>query len=157
LGQDRDLNREVLGKEGLGQDRDLNREVLGKESLGQDRNLNREVLRPAQRGEGARRADEGLPFETPAGEAAGAAVFLDSANETPPARVLGGMKNSWIGGQTTERPDDGLALAVHRCEPGAFERLIERFEQPLFGYAHSILENVFDAQEVVQDAMMRAH
>lgn len=48
-------------------------------------------------------------------------------------------------------------MAVHRCEPGAFERLIDRFEQPLFGYAHGILQNTFDAQEVVQDAMMRAH
>ncbi len=67
------------------------------------------------------------------------------------------MKNSWTGGETTKRADDGLALAVHRCEPGAFERLIERFERPLYTYAHSILENVFDAQEVVQDAMMRAH
>lgn len=48
-------------------------------------------------------------------------------------------------------------MAVHRCEPGAFERLIDRFEQPLFTYAHGILQNAFDAQEVVQDAMMRAH
>jgi RNA polymerase sigma-70 factor (ECF subfamily) len=67
------------------------------------------------------------------------------------------MKNSWTGGEILVQPDDGLAMAVHRCEPGAFERLIDRFERPLFGYAHSILDNVFDAQEVVQDAMMRAH
>src|SRR5205085_1960573 len=40
---------------------------------------------------------------------------------------------------------------------GAFERLIERFEAPLYSYAHGILQNAFDAQEVVQDAMMRAH
>ena len=71
------------------------------------------------------------------------------------------MKNSWTGGETASGPElsDGgqLAVAVHRCEPGAFERLIDRFEQPLFGYAHGILQNTFDAQEVVQDAMMRAH
>ncbi|MEA2235366.1 MAG: polymerase sigma-70 factor, subfamily [Thermoanaerobaculia bacterium] len=71
------------------------------------------------------------------------------------------MKNSWTGGELASGPDlrDGgdLAVAVHRCEPGAFERLIDRFEQPLFGYAHGILQNAFDAQEVVQDAMMRAH
>ena len=48
-------------------------------------------------------------------------------------------------------------MAIHRCEPGAFERLIDRFERPLFTYAHGILQNAFDAQEVVQDAMMRAH
>ena len=57
----------------------------------------------------------------------------------------------------TQSSAENLALAVHRCEPGAFERLIDRFEAPLFGYAHGILQNAFDAQEVVQDTMMRAH
>jgi RNA polymerase sigma-70 factor (ECF subfamily) len=71
------------------------------------------------------------------------------------------MKNSWTGGEVTSEPDrregGDLAVAVHRCEPGAFELLIDRFEQPLFSYAHGILQNAFDAQEVVQDAMMRTH
>jgi RNA polymerase sigma-70 factor (ECF subfamily) len=68
------------------------------------------------------------------------------------------MKNSWTGGEVVAQPDGGeLAVAVHRCEPGAFERLLDRFEQSLFSYAHGILQNAFDAQEVVQDAMMRAH
>jgi RNA polymerase sigma-70 factor (ECF subfamily) len=71
------------------------------------------------------------------------------------------MKNSWTGGEVVAQGADSsggeLAVAVHRCEPGAFERLIDRFEQPLFTYAHGILQNAFDAQEVVQDAMMRAH
>jgi RNA polymerase sigma-70 factor (ECF subfamily) len=71
------------------------------------------------------------------------------------------MKNSWTGGEVASEPDrregGDLAVAVHRCEPGAFERLIDRFEQPLFSYAHGMLQNAFDAQEVVQDAMMRAH
>src|SRR5258708_40224583 len=68
------------------------------------------------------------------------------------------MKNAWTGGEVSAQPDGGeLAVAVHRCEPGAFERLIDGFERPLFTYAHGILQNAFDAQEVVQDAMMRAH
>jgi len=71
------------------------------------------------------------------------------------------MKNSWTGGETASQPvDDGggeLAVAVHRCDAGAFERLIQRFERPLFAYADGILQNAFDAQEVVQDALMRAH
>src|SRR5713101_2321006 len=70
------------------------------------------------------------------------------------------MKNSWTGGEAARRPlddpEENLAVAVHRCEAGAFERMIDRFEQPLFNYAHGILQNTFDAQEVVQDAMMRA-
>ena len=44
------------------------------------------------------------------------------------------MKNSWTGGEIVRQADQGgeLAVAVHRCEPGAFERLIDRFERPLF-------------------------
>ncbi len=75
-------------------------------------------------------------------------------------RVIQSMKNSWTGGEAArpmEESEENLALAVHRLESGAFERLIERFEGPLYGYAHGILQNPFDAQEVVQDAMMRAH
>ncbi len=70
------------------------------------------------------------------------------------------MKNSWTGGEAVcpvEGVEENLAVAVHRHDPGAFERLIERFESSLFNYAHGILQNAFDAQEVVQDAMMRAH
>jgi len=70
------------------------------------------------------------------------------------------MKNSWTGGEAAcaiQDMEENLAVAVHRAEPGAFERLIERFERSLFDYAHGMLQNAFDAQEVVQDAMMRAH
>lgn len=70
------------------------------------------------------------------------------------------MKNSWTGGEAAcavAEMEENLALAVHRKDPGAFERLIEQFETSLFNYAHGILQNAFDAQEVVQDAMMRAH
>ncbi len=68
------------------------------------------------------------------------------------------MKNSWTGAPAvTESPDECLAVAVHRGEPGALERLIDRFEAPLYSYAYGILQNTFDAQEVVQDAIIRAH
>ena len=70
------------------------------------------------------------------------------------------MKNSWTGGQAlspAQIPEENLAVAVHRCEAGAFERLIDRYERSLFSYADGILQNAFDAQEVVQDALMRAH
>ncbi len=69
------------------------------------------------------------------------------------------MKNSWTGGEAAAATasDENLAVAVHRSDPGAFERLIDRFESSLYSYAYGILQNAFDAQEVVQDAMMRAH
>jgi RNA polymerase sigma-70 factor (ECF subfamily) len=71
------------------------------------------------------------------------------------------MKNSWTGGEAAraigETGEDSLAVAVHRAEPGALERLIDRFEPALYGYAYGILQNTFDAQEVVQDAILRAH
>lgn len=53
--------------------------------------------------------------------------------------------------------DEGLALGVRQCTPGAFDRLVDRYEQSLFNYANRILGNAFDAQEVVQDAFLRAH
>jgi RNA polymerase sigma-70 factor (ECF subfamily) len=70
------------------------------------------------------------------------------------------MKNSWTGGEAAyalESEVENLALAVHRGESGAFERLIGRYEAPLLSYAHGILQNSQDAQEVVQDALVRAH
>jgi RNA polymerase sigma-70 factor, ECF subfamily len=52
---------------------------------------------------------------------------------------------------------ENLAVAVHRGSDGALERLYELFERPLHRYAYGILQNTADAQEVVQDAMLRAH
>ncbi len=70
------------------------------------------------------------------------------------------MKNSWTGGEAALRSEsavENLAVAVHRGEAGALERLIDQFENALYSYAYGILQNAFDAQEVVQDAMLRAH
>jgi len=70
------------------------------------------------------------------------------------------MKNSWTGGDTTASETinrECFALSVHRHEPGAVERMIETFEAPLFNYAQRILQNASDAQEIVQDAFLRAH
>jgi len=52
---------------------------------------------------------------------------------------------------------ENLALAVYQREAGAFERLVRQYETSLFNYAERILDNRFDAQEVVQDAFLRAH
>ncbi|MEO8216916.1 MAG: RNA polymerase sigma factor [Acidobacteriota bacterium] len=52
---------------------------------------------------------------------------------------------------------DRLATAVHLREEGAFERLVELYEGSLFRYTERLVENAHDAQEVVQDAFLRAH
>jgi RNA polymerase sigma-70 factor (ECF subfamily) len=52
---------------------------------------------------------------------------------------------------------DDLATAVHHRKPGAFERFVALFEVSLLNYADRILQNPFDAQEVVQDTFLRAH
>jgi RNA polymerase sigma-70 factor, ECF subfamily len=70
------------------------------------------------------------------------------------------MKNSWTGGEAAyaaETVEENLAVSVCRREAGAFERLIDRFEAPLFNYAHGLLQNPMDAQEAVQDALMGVH
>ena len=50
-----------------------------------------------------------------------------------------------------------LALAVHLREEGAFERVVEAYEGSLFRYVQRLVDNAHDAQEVVQDAFLRAH
>lgn len=75
-------------------------------------------------------------------------------------RVVRGMKNSWTGGEAAlvvESSEENLALLVRRGAPGAFELLMDRYEGSLFSYAHGFLMNRQDAQEVVQDALLRAH
>lgn len=69
------------------------------------------------------------------------------------------MRNSWTGGETsvTSSLESPLALAVYRREEGAFEALIAAFEKPLFNYAHRLLLDPHDAEEVVQDTFIRAH
>lgn len=73
------------------------------------------------------------------------------------------VRNSLGGGETRALDSaeaaglEGLALSVHRRLDGAFERMVERFEKPLFNYAQRLLQNTLDAQEVVQDTFLRAH
>jgi len=50
-----------------------------------------------------------------------------------------------------------LALAVHRDERGAVERLVQSYQNQLFGYALRLLQDPSDAQEVTQDAFLRAY
>lgn len=50
-----------------------------------------------------------------------------------------------------------LAQAVHQDDPGAVEELVRTYQGRLFGYAHRLLQNRFDAQEVTQDALLRAY
>lgn len=49
-----------------------------------------------------------------------------------------------------------LALAVHRNADGAIERLVRHHQDALFGYALRLLQDRFEAQEVTQDAFLRA-
>ena len=69
------------------------------------------------------------------------------------------MRNSLGGGETrlVDSSYEELAIGVHRRQDGAFERMVERFEKPLFNYAQRLLQNSLDAQEVVQDTFLRAH
>jgi RNA polymerase sigma factor (sigma-70 family) len=53
--------------------------------------------------------------------------------------------------------DGALALAVRHGRDGALERLVRRHQDELFTYAAGLLRDDADAQEVVQDAFLRAH
>jgi RNA polymerase sigma-70 factor (ECF subfamily) len=51
---------------------------------------------------------------------------------------------------------DNLATAVHRNFDGAIEQLVRLYQDALFGYALRLLQNRFEAEEVTQDAFIRA-
>ena len=51
---------------------------------------------------------------------------------------------------------DNLVLALHRREDGAVERLVLQYQDRLYSFALRLLQNSFDAQEVTQDAFLRA-
>lgn len=53
--------------------------------------------------------------------------------------------------------DGALALAVREGRDGALERLVRGHQDELFAYAAGMLRDEADAQEVVQDAFLRAH
>jgi RNA polymerase sigma-70 factor (ECF subfamily) len=84
-----------------------------------------------------------------------------SANAMLPTRVTEDVRSSWTGGtallEATDRIEDDLALAVHQCQRGAFEKLVQTYEGRLFTYAQGLIGDRADAQEVVQDTFLRAH
>ncbi len=49
-----------------------------------------------------------------------------------------------------------MALSVHLGADGAVERLVRTYQDQLYGYALRLLRNPFDAEEVTQDAFVRA-
>lgn len=49
-----------------------------------------------------------------------------------------------------------IALAVHLGDDGAVERLVCEHQDQLYGYAMRLIGNSFDAEEVTQDAFIRA-
>lgn len=53
--------------------------------------------------------------------------------------------------------DSNLALAIHAGEPEAMACLLRHYGAGLYGYALRLLGDTGDAQEVVQDAFVRAH
>jgi RNA polymerase sigma-70 factor (ECF subfamily) len=51
--------------------------------------------------------------------------------------------------------DEALMAAVCDDVPGAFDRLVRRYEAPLFGYACRLLEDRVEAQDVFQETFLR--
>ncbi len=52
---------------------------------------------------------------------------------------------------------ENLAVAVHQNAEGAIECLVRVYQDRLFNYALRLTTNPYDAQEVTQDAFVRAH
>lgn len=58
--------------------------------------------------------------------------------------------------QRSRQRAGGLAVAVHRDEPGALQRLVATHQDALYDYAGRMV-GWADGEEVVQDALVRAH
>ncbi len=80
-------------------------------------------------------------------------AFLTNASLPPGVIPFG---NSDLRGDVVTKRSDNLAAAVHRNADGAIERLIRLYQDALFSYALRLLRDRFDAQEVTQDAFVRA-
>jgi RNA polymerase sigma-70 factor (ECF subfamily) len=70
-----------------------------------------------------------------------------------PRTTMGGSSNRGVGGE----PAESLALDVRRGRKGAFERLVQDQQDSLFGYALRLVQDAADAQDVTQEAFLRAH
>ncbi len=62
-----------------------------------------------------------------------------------------------MGRMPDETLEPNLAVAVHEGEQGALERLVCEYQDSLYGYVFRLVRNAFDADEIVQDAFIRAH
>ena len=63
-----------------------------------------------------------------------------------------------MGGSTiSEADDETLAARAQRGDDAAFAALVRRYEQPLYAYAHRMLHNAADAEDVFQETFLRVH
>ncbi|MFA6239422.1 MAG: RNA polymerase sigma factor [Candidatus Hydrogenedentales bacterium] len=53
--------------------------------------------------------------------------------------------------------DQELMRAVSRGDPKAFELWCTKLERPLYGYAYGMVRNVHDAQDIVQETLLRVY
>jgi RNA polymerase sigma-70 factor (ECF subfamily) len=95
------------------------------------------------------RPDGEIPRADGPADAAGRATATESSGAAPSVRLRR---------QTSSKPPGALlALAVHRGETGAIEALVREYQDQLLDYALRLLHDEFEAQEVTQDAFLRAH
>jgi RNA polymerase sigma-70 factor, ECF subfamily len=50
-----------------------------------------------------------------------------------------------------------LANRWRSGDPGAFREVVDRYQGPLLAYVHSLLGHLQDAEDVVQETLLRAH
>src|SRR5207248_7777874 len=54
-------------------------------------------------------------------------------------------------------PDTRLMLGVRSDEPGAFEELVERYQQRLIGIMHHLIGNADEAEDLAQEVFLRVY
>lgn len=66
-------------------------------------------------------------------------------------------RSTYMNAPTLERSDEVLAGLVQGGDTEAFGALVERYEPKLLRYARRFLSNTEDAQDLVQDAFLKAY
>ncbi len=89
-----------------------------------------------------------------------AAIPAEFSSDLPPARAGEGRGAGGTGTDVAQETPAGELELARRIASGdvrAFERLLRRFNRPLYRVARAILKDDAEAEDVLQEAMLRAY
>jgi RNA polymerase sigma-70 factor (ECF subfamily) len=90
--------------------------------------------------------------------------MMEAAETSVPSLALGPTGEASLGaiGETSAQlalrdPDTRLMIAVRDDQPGAFEELVERYQNRLVGVLHHLVGNAEEAEDLAQEVFLRVY